>query len=78
MGFGSADYVHRFVEAKKLAFEDRARFYADPDFADVPVDGPDLQGVRRASGATLIDPDARRATRRRRQPGAATRATPST
>jgi gamma-glutamyltranspeptidase / glutathione hydrolase len=25
------------VEAKKLAFEDRARFYADPDFADVPV-----------------------------------------
>jgi gamma-glutamyltranspeptidase len=29
-GFGSADYVHLFVEAKKLAFEDRARFYADP------------------------------------------------
>jgi gamma-glutamyltranspeptidase / glutathione hydrolase len=37
MGFGSADYMHLFVEAKKLAFEDRARFYADPDFADVPV-----------------------------------------
>ena len=37
MGFGSAGHVHHFVEAKKLAFEDRARFYADPDFATVPV-----------------------------------------
>ena len=38
MGFGSADYVHVFLEAKKLAFEDRARYYADPHFADVPVE----------------------------------------
>ena len=37
MGFGSADHVHHFVEAKKLAFEDRAAFYADPQFSDVPV-----------------------------------------
>jgi gamma-glutamyltranspeptidase/glutathione hydrolase len=37
MGFGSADYVHAFVEAKKLAFEDRARFYADPAFVKTPV-----------------------------------------
>ncbi len=37
MGFGSAEYVHTFVEAKKLAFEDRAKFYADMEFADVPV-----------------------------------------
>jgi gamma-glutamyltranspeptidase/glutathione hydrolase len=37
MGFGSADYVHLFVEAKKLVFEDRARWYADPDFNDIPV-----------------------------------------
>ena len=38
MGFGSKEYIHTFVEAKKLAFEDRARFYADPDFADIPID----------------------------------------
>jgi len=37
MGFGSADYIHAFVEAKKLAFEDRARFYADMSMAEVPV-----------------------------------------
>jgi gamma-glutamyltranspeptidase/glutathione hydrolase len=37
MGFGSAEYIHTFVEAKKLAFEDRARYYADMDFVDVPV-----------------------------------------
>ncbi len=39
MGFGSADHIHLFTEAKKLAYEDRARFYADMDFADVPVAG---------------------------------------
>jgi gamma-glutamyltranspeptidase/glutathione hydrolase len=38
MGFGSAEYVHALVEAKKLAFEDRAKFYADMDFVDVPVE----------------------------------------
>ncbi|MCP5090212.1 MAG: gamma-glutamyltransferase [Gammaproteobacteria bacterium] len=37
MGFGSAEYLHTLVEAKKLAFEDRAKFYADMDFVDVPV-----------------------------------------
>jgi gamma-glutamyltranspeptidase/glutathione hydrolase len=38
MGFGSADYMHLFLEAKKLAFEDRARFYADPAYMDVSVE----------------------------------------
>jgi gamma-glutamyltranspeptidase/glutathione hydrolase len=37
MGFGSADYIHHFVEAKKLAFEDRAKYYADPAFNQIPV-----------------------------------------
>ena len=37
MGFGSPDHMHLFTEAKKLAFEDRAKFYADPDFNKIPV-----------------------------------------
>ena len=37
MGHNSADALHVMTEAKKLAFEDRARFYADPDFYNVPV-----------------------------------------
>ncbi|GAB4560763.1 MAG: gamma-glutamyltransferase [Haliangiales bacterium] len=37
MGFGSPEYIHTFVEAKKLAFADRAKYYADPDFAKIPV-----------------------------------------
>lgn len=39
MGFGSTDYIHTFVEAKKLAFEDRAKFYADPEFNKLPIKG---------------------------------------
>jgi gamma-glutamyltranspeptidase / glutathione hydrolase len=37
MGFGSAEYMHLFTEAKKLAYEDRARYYADPAFSKIPV-----------------------------------------
>lgn len=36
--FGSVEHLHLFTEAKKLAFEDRAKYYADMDFAKVPVD----------------------------------------
>jgi len=38
MGFGSSEYIHHFVEAKKLAFEDRAKYYADPAFNELPVE----------------------------------------
>lgn len=38
MGFGSGEYIHHFVEAKKLAFEDRAKYYADMAFNDIPVE----------------------------------------
>ncbi len=37
MGFGSSEYMHLFIEAKKLAFEDRAKYYADPNFNQLPV-----------------------------------------
>ena len=38
MGFGSEDYMHTFIEAKKLAYEDRAKYYSDMDFNSIPVD----------------------------------------
>ena len=38
MGFGSADSIMAQVEAKRLAFEDRARGYADPAFSGVDPD----------------------------------------
>lgn len=37
MGLFSSDYIHHFVEAKKLAFEDRAKYYADPDFNKINI-----------------------------------------
>ena len=38
MGHNSAEYIHLFTEAKKLVYEDRAKYYADMSFADVPVE----------------------------------------
>jgi gamma-glutamyltranspeptidase/glutathione hydrolase len=37
LGASSPDYWHLFIEAKKLAYADRARYYADPDFVKSPV-----------------------------------------
>jgi len=57
MGFGSTAYLHTFIEAKKLAFEDRARLYADPDFFKTPIaelNSKDYAAKRRA----LIKPNA--------------------
>lgn len=56
LGPESADYLHLFIEAKKLAYEDRARYYADPDFADVPVDWL-ISKDYAAERARLIDPE---------------------
>ena len=55
MGFGSSDYIHRFIEAKKLAFEDRAKLYADPDFNKIPVERL-ISKEYAASRLKLIDP----------------------
>ena len=37
MGLFSSDYIHLFTEAKKLAFADRAKHYADPAFSEIPI-----------------------------------------
>jgi gamma-glutamyltranspeptidase/glutathione hydrolase len=55
--WGSAEHVHLLIEAKKLAFEDRARYYADPKFTAVPIAtlvGKEHATARRA----LIKPNA--------------------
>ena len=38
-GYNSPDTLHTLIEAKKLAFEDRAKFYADPAFSKIPLQG---------------------------------------
>ena len=57
----SPEFLHLMIETKKLVYEDRAKFYADPDFTKVPLDrllSDDYAAERNA----LIDPD--RAARR--------------
>jgi gamma-glutamyltranspeptidase/glutathione hydrolase len=39
LGYNSPDALHLLIEAKKLAFEDRAKFYADPAFSTIPLEG---------------------------------------
>lgn len=56
MGYGSREYIHCFVEAKKLVFEDRAKFYADPAFNDIPVQQL-ISKEYAAQRRKLIDPN---------------------
>jgi gamma-glutamyltranspeptidase / glutathione hydrolase len=55
MGRNSAETLHAMIEAKKIAWADRAKFYADPEFAKIPLAGllsKEYAGKRRK----LIDP----------------------
>lgn len=53
MGPQSADAIHVMVEAKKLAYEDRARYYADPERAKVPVAGLISKAYAKTRGAEI-------------------------
>jgi gamma-glutamyltranspeptidase / glutathione hydrolase len=55
MGRDSPQLWHTMVEAKKLAYEDRAHYIADPAFAKVPVEGLIAKDYARER-ARLIDP----------------------
>ena len=55
IAFGSVEHVHLFVEAKKLAFADRAQLYADPAFHPAPV-AKLLSKDYAAERRKLIDP----------------------
>ncbi|WP_291196436.1 gamma-glutamyltransferase [Dyadobacter sp.] len=56
LGHNSAEYLHLLIEAKKLAFEDRARYYADPDFAKIPLQTL-LSDKYAAERRALINPE---------------------
>ncbi len=56
MGHNSPEYIHTVTEALKLAFGDREAYYADPGFAEVPIDGL-LSKEYAAERVGLIDPE---------------------
>jgi gamma-glutamyltranspeptidase / glutathione hydrolase len=56
MGRNSPDTLHTMIEAKKIAWADRARYYADPAFSKIPMKtllSKDYAAERRK----LIDPN---------------------
>ncbi len=55
-GFQSARSIHLQAEAKRLAYEDRARYYADPHFAAIPIEWLKSKQYA-AQRARLIRPD---------------------
>jgi gamma-glutamyltranspeptidase/glutathione hydrolase len=56
MGHNSPEYIHLLIEAAKLAFADRERYYGDPDFVEVPL-ATLLSREYAAGRRKLIDPD---------------------
>src|ERR1041385_7112615 len=56
MGRNSPETLHAMVEAKKIAWADRAKFYADPGFAKIPLAGL-LSKNYEIGRRKLIDPD---------------------
>ena len=56
MGFQSAAAYHVQIEAKRLAYEDRARFYADPNFTKMPIEWLNSKQYAKQRAA-LIHPD---------------------
>lgn len=54
-GYGTAEHIHHFVEAKKLAYEDMAVFYGDPAFGKIPIQEL-LSEEYAAKRRSLIDP----------------------
>ena len=56
MGFQSAAAIHHQAEAKRLAFEDRARWFADPAFSRTPIEHLNSKDYARER-AKLIRPD---------------------
>ncbi|HZR06716.1 MAG TPA: gamma-glutamyltransferase [Candidatus Udaeobacter sp.] len=56
MGRNSPETLHTMIEAKKIAWADRAKFYADPAFAKIPLAGL-LSKQYAAERRTLIDPN---------------------
>ena len=56
MGFLSTDALHHMIEAKRLAFEDRARYYGDPAFSKLPIEWL-ISKDYAAERAALIRPD---------------------
>src|SRR5919201_3314360 len=56
MGRNSPETLHAMIEAKKLAWADRAKFYADPAFAKIPLEGL-LSKSYAAERRKLIDPN---------------------
>ncbi|OOG43286.1 gamma-glutamyltransferase [Rhodanobacter sp. C05] len=61
MGVGSADAITAMLEAKRLAYEDLAKYYADPRFVDVPMKGLLSEGYadqrRKLIGPEHANPD---------------------